>query len=123
MTHEEQRTYLIEKLLGDERRYREIEIPSDTQGQKDLLRGLMNVRPPREISDEFLTMQDEYLKEAIRERGITRLDALAPADGEMYLWQGDIATLACDAIVNAANSGMLGCFRPLHTCINNPSLF
>ena len=119
MTHEEQRIYLLRELLGEERRYGEIGIPTEEQEQKNLLRSLMNVRAPRGIREDFLTVQDEYLKAAVAEKGITRLDDLTPVESGLYLWQGDITTLACDAIVNAANSGMLGCFRPMHNCIDN----
>ncbi len=79
----------------------------------------MNVRPPRPISDEFLSVQDEYLKEAAAKKGITHSKDLPLLSGGLCLWQGDITTLECDAIVNAANSGMLGCFHPLHNCIDN----
>ncbi len=119
MTQEERRVFLIRELLKEELRYRGVSIPHGTQEQKDLLRSLMNVRMPRPIGDEFLAVQDEYLREAIAEKGITAPDELTPIAGDLYLWQGDITTLACDAIVNAANSGMLGCFRPLHACIDN----
>ena len=119
MNQTESRKYLIQELLKEEPRYRRIAVPEEVQEQKDLLRSLMNVRMPRPISDEFLAVQDEYLKEAVAERGITRLDELTPVEGDLYLWKGDITTLECDAIVNAANSGMLGCFRPLHNCIDN----
>lgn len=119
MTQTESRKFLIQELLKEEPRYQRIAVPEEEQGQKDLLRSLMNVRMPRPISDEFLAVQDEYLKDVIAERGVTRLNDLTPVDGDLYLWKGDITTLECDAIVNAANSGMLGCFRPLHNCIDN----
>ena len=119
MNQTERRVFLIQELLKEEPRYKRISVPGNTQEQKDMLRSLMNVRMPRAISDEFLAVQDEYLKEAIAEKGITRLEELTLVDGDLYLWQGDITTLECDAIVNAANSGMLGCFRALHTCIDN----
>ena len=119
MNQTERREYLIRALLKEEPRYQRVSVPGSTQEQKDLLRSLMNVRRPRAASREFLRVQDDYLKEAIAEKGITRLADLTPVDGDLYLWQGDITTLECDAIVNAANSGMLGCFRPLHNCIDN----
>ena len=76
-------------------------IPTDKQGQENLLRSLMNVRPPRPISNDFLKIQDEYLTERNIERGITDVDTLAPVkfDLRLYIWQGDITTLRCDAIV------------------------
>ena len=119
MTHEEKRIYLIKKLLAEQPRYRNIEIPADTQGQKDLLRSLMNVRMPAPISDEYIEIESEYLKEETAAKGITHLADLKPIEDGVYLWQGDITTLECDAIVNAANSQMLGCFQPLHNCIDN----
>lgn len=119
MTHEEKRIYLIQSLLAEQPRYRNIEIPADTQGQKDLLRSLMNVRMPMPISDEYIGIESAYLKEETAAKGITRLADLTPVEEGIYLWQGDITTLECDAIVNAANSQMLGCFQPLHNCIDN----
>lgn len=119
MTQKEKRLYLIKTLLSEQTRYRNIEIPSGEQGQKDLLRSLMNVRLPAPVSDEYIGIESEYLKEETAAKGITRLADLAPVGDGVYLWQGDITTLECDAIVNAANSGMLGCFQPLHSCIDN----
>ena len=119
MNQTERREYLIRELLKEEPRYQRMSVPGSTQEQKDLLRSLMNVRRPHAASREFLAVQDDYLKESIAEKGITRLADLTPVEGDLYLWQGDITTLECDAIVNAANSGMLGCFRPLHNCIDN----
>ena len=119
MTHEEKRIYLIESLLAEQPRYRNIEIPADTQGQKDLLRSLMNIRMPTPLSDEYIEIESEYLKEETAAKGITKLADLKPVAEGVYLWQGDITTLECDAIVNAANSRLLGCFQPLHNCIDN----
>ncbi len=119
MEQAERRAYLIRALLREEPRFGDPALPEEEREQRDLLRTLMNIRPPRETPAEFLAVQDEYLKEAIAEKGITRLEDLKPADGDLILWQGDITTLACDAVVNAANSAMLGCFRPLHSCIDN----
>ncbi len=119
MTHEEKRLYLIKTLLAEQPRCRNIEIPADEKGQKDLLRSLMNVRLPAPLSDEYIGIESDYLKEETAAKGITRLADLAPVGDGVYLWKGDITTLECDAIVNAANSGMLGCFQPLHNCIDN----
>ena len=83
------------------------------------LRSLMNLRPPAPISGEFLRVQDAYLRERLKERGVTQLGDLRPAQPGLYLWQGDITTLEVDAIVNAANSGMTGCYVPCHGCIDN----
>ena len=121
MTQDERREYLIQYLLKEEIRVGSQNIPTDKQGQENLLRSLMNVRPPRPISNDFLKIQDEYLAERNIERGITDSAALAPvrSDSRLYIWQGDITTLKCDAIVNACNSQMLGCFSPMHACIDN----
>ena len=96
-----------------------MEIPSDAAEQKLLLRGLLNVRPPMPASEGFIAVQDEYLTTELERKGITDYKTLSPAADGIYLWQGDITTLKCDAIVNAANSKMLGCFCPNHKCIDN----
>lgn len=119
MTHAEKRRFLILQLLNEKPEYQKIIIPPDEDGQKKLLRSLFNVRPPKPVSNEFLTVQDEYLREEIRKKGVTNIDDLSPAKRDIYLWQGDITTLSCDAIVNAANSALLGCFYPCHGCIDN----
>ena len=119
MNQAERRRFLLQTLLAEEPRYAGTEIPAQADEQKRLLRALMNVRPPRAIGADFLAVQDEYLREAIREKGVTSLSDLSPVQPELYLWQGDITTLRCDAIVNAANSALLGCFRALHSCIDN----
>ncbi|MBC6720460.1 protein-ADP-ribose hydrolase [Treponema sp. Marseille-Q4130] len=123
MTQNERRIFLIEYLLKENPGYHDVQIPDDENEQKRLLRSLMNVRPPEPASEGFLRIQDEYLQEAGRERGITDFADLRPVTGQgggnMYLWQGDITTLKVDAIVNAANSGMTGCWQPCHACIDN----
>ena len=117
MTQTERRSYLIEYLLSE--RGEKINIPSDEYNQKRLLRSLFNVRMPKKISEEFLKIQDEYLQEENRRKGIINIADLEPVQEGIYLWQGDITTLECGAIVNAANSQMLGCFQPCHGCIDN----
>lgn len=119
MTQSERRIFLIQKLLQEDMRYRDLEIPAEEVQQKQLLRGLMNIRPPRRISQDFLSVQDAYLKEETAAKGITELEGLEPVSDGLYLWQGDITTLRCDAIVNAANSGITGCYVPNHRCIDN----
>lgn len=119
MTQDERRLYLINELLKE--RNEDCEIPDDEKTQKDLLRSLMNIRQPLPVSSDFLQIQDEYLQEVNRERGCTDVCDLKPLErnSHLYLWQGDITTLKVDAIVNAANSALLGCFAPLHACIDN----
>ena len=119
MEQKEKRLYLIRALLDEQPAYRDIRIPADPADQKRLLRSLFNVRMPGKISAEFLRIQDDYLREEIRQKGITDLSGLTPVQPGIWLWQGDITTLRCDAIVNAANSGMTGCYQPCHNCIDN----
>ena len=119
MNQAERRKFLIQKLLGEQPRYKNMAIPQDLTEQKQLLRSLFNIRSPKEISEDFLTIQDEYLQEETAAKGITDLADLSPVQEGIYLWQGDITTLRCDAIVNAANSGMTGCYAPCHGCIDN----
>lgn len=119
MGQRERRIYLIQELLKENQVYRKMEIPKTSGEQKQLLRGLMNIRLPGRAGEEFMKAQDEYLQEEIRRKGITKMVSLTPVQDGIYLWQGDITTLECDAIVNAANSQMLGCFCPNHGCIDN----
>lgn len=118
-TQEQRLDFLIRCLLNEKEEYRDIEVPADKREKQRLLRSLMNVRPPVPASDEFLKVQDAYLQERLEDRGVTKLEDLTPVQPGLYLWQGDITTLAVDAIVNAANSQMLGCFVPCHGCIDN----
>ena len=121
MNQAERRIWLIKELMSEDDYYRNYDIPSDEKGQKDFLRALMNVREPKDISDEFLQIQDEYLSVENESVGFVSVDELEPIDstGQLYIWQGDITRLKVDAIVNAANSQMCGCFQPLHSCIDN----
>ena len=119
MTQSERRLYLITELKKENPQYAELPVPSDTAEQKHLLRALFNVRMPIPCDAEFLRVQDEYLREETRQKGVTDFAALTPIRPDIYLWQGDITTLKCDAVVNAANSQMLGCFCPNHGCIDN----
>ena len=119
MTQKERSAYLIGELLREQPQYRDMEIPQDEQDQKRLLRALMNVRPPMPIGEDVLTVQDEYLQEETARKGVTDIADLTSVEPGIYLWQGDITTLKCGAIVNAANSGMTGCYVPCHGCIDN----
>ena len=118
MTQDERRIYLIKYLL-EEQHEPEREIPADVNGQKRLLRGLMNVRSPKPISEEFLRVQDDYLQAELAQKEIVSVSDLTPLEPGIYVWQGDITTIVCDAIVNAANSAMTGCYYPCHGCIDN----
>ncbi len=118
---EERRIYLIRALQAEMPQYGELEIPWEETDQKRLLRSLMNLRPPLPAAREFLRVQDAYLSEEVRAKGIvdgTRLTAVG-ADRRMVLWRGDMTRLKVDGIVNAANSALLGCFQPCHSCIDN----
>ena len=119
MNQSEKRQFLIRSLLQERPEYRDMGVPADTNSQRQLLRGLMNIRAPRRIEAEFLKMQDAYLQDETAAKGITDVADITPIQPGLYLWQGDITTLKCDAIVNAANSGMTGCYIPNHRCIDN----
>ena len=119
MNQSEKRLFLIQSLLNERHSCQEQIIPADSERQKILLRGLMNVRRPMDIGTDFLQVQDEYLQAETSAKGVTDIADLTPVQPGLYLWQGDITTLKCDAIVNAANSGMTGCYVPNHRCIDN----
>ena len=119
MNQAQRRLFLIQSLLKEKTEYRDIDIPAEPESQRQLLRGLMNIRAPQRIEADFLKMQDAYLQDETAAKGITDAADLTPIQPGRYLWQGDITTLKCDAIVNAANSGMTGCYIPNHRCIDN----
>ena len=120
MSHEEKLNYMLTELLTEIYPEKKIILPEELQKRKALLRGLMNSRIPlNPLRENLLKIQDEYLKEEIEKKGITDIKNLTPIQKDIYLWKGDITTLKVDAIVNAANSKMLGCFIPGHHCIDN----
>ena len=119
MNQSERREYLISALLKENRRYQRMQVPSEINEQKQLLRSLMNVRFASPITEEFAAVQDEYLQDVNLEKGFITLSDMDELQPDLYLWQGDITRLKVGAIVNAANSGMTGCYQPCHNCIDN----
>lgn len=130
MNKEEKLNYLIDVLINESDEYKNVEIPTNFQDKVSLLRSLMNIRMPRKVSYEFLEVQNQFLKEQAKEKGIVKLEDIKtlkednpnsklPFADKISLWQGDITRLQVDAIVNAGNSKLLGCFVPCHGCIDN----
>lgn len=119
MTQSEKLLFLIQSLLDENPQYRNMEIPTDPAKRFQLFRSLVNIRQPQTIGEAFLTVQDEFLQTEISVKGITDISDLSPIEDNIFLWQGDITMLKCDAIINAANSGMTGCYCPCHACIDN----
>ncbi|MDE6657750.1 MAG: protein-ADP-ribose hydrolase, partial [Oscillospiraceae bacterium] len=111
--------YLIDYLLSECSDLGRINIPDSQEEQFRLYRSLVNIRPVMKADDEFLKTEDEYLTEFTTKKGISDIKDLEPIEDNIYLWKGDITTLKCGAIVNAANSGMTGCWQPCHSCIDN----
>ncbi len=119
MTQAERLAFLIKYLISENNELKSFHIPVEEKARKRLLRSLMNIRPPKPVTKDFLNIQDEYLQREKTEKGIISLADIPFMKSGFYLWQGDITRLSVDAVVNAANSAMLGCFVPCHGCIDN----
>lgn len=119
MNQNEKRLFLIKRLLKEQPRYAKTKMPVSIDEQKIMLRSLMNVRMPGNIDDKFISVQDEYLLQTNAEKGVVTLSDMEEIQPDVYIWKGDITRLKVGAIVNAANSGMTGCYQPCHNCIDN----
>jgi len=115
----DRRKFLINALISEQPRYKDIQISEETLEQKKQLRSLMNIRMAAPISEEFEKVQDDYLQEVNADKGFVSLEDMDEVEPDLYIWQGDITRLKVGAIVNAANSGMTGCYQPCHSCIDN----
>ena len=119
MTQGQRLDYLLERFKEDSEKYKNLQVGESIEDKRAALRSLMNIRMPGLMDEKTLEIQDEYLSRRLAEKGIVSLDSIPEATNKISIWQGDITLLKVDAIVNAANSQMLGCFVPMHTCIDN----
>lgn len=119
MNQKDRRIYLIKELLKENPKYLKISVPNGEEEQKMLLRSLMNIRMPGNMNLNFLSVQDEYFSEENVKKGVVTLADMDEKQPDIYIWKGDITRLQIGAIVNAANSGMTGCYQPCHNCIDN----
>ena len=128
-TQEDRLDYLLEEFKKDSLWYKDLEVGEDYQEKRRALRSLMNIRMPGAMDPEVLEVQDDFLRKEAVEKGIVTLEEIPtaarqygsrrPFGDKISVWQGDITRLQVGAIVNAANSQMLGCFHPCHGCIDN----
>ncbi|MBD5511839.1 MAG: protein-ADP-ribose hydrolase [Lachnospiraceae bacterium] len=128
-TQQDRLDYLLQEFKNDSKQYKDLEVEDDYESKRMALRSLMNIRMPKEMAEDVVKVQDDFLALEAEEKGIVAISDIRtvkeqygsrhPYGDKLSVWQGDITRLAVDAIVNAANSQMLGCFVPCHRCIDN----
>ncbi|MDE6064152.1 MAG: protein-ADP-ribose hydrolase [Lachnospiraceae bacterium] len=128
-TQQDRLDYLLQEFKKDSKQYGDLEVEDDYESKRMALRSLMNIRMPKEMAEDVVKVQDAFLTLEAEEKGIVAISDIRtvkeqygsrhPYGDKLSVWQGDITRLAVEAIVNAANSQMLGCFVPCHRCIDN----